>query len=308
LIISCPESHEAYENDRCKRFGHEAHPRGAFLPKVAARLVLRVELCHLQDAGRKGEPVSTVAIAKGSQAIFVAPPNAGGTPAVISSTVTLTPAAGATPIAGTYTLTLTLKNAANPNGFTGSHTYTVTATSGVQVVVVSVTVNVPTGKFGTFAVTGTTSVTFTDGVASAIGDTCATIVETASASAKLGISKDSVKIVKRYESVNMDIRIKNNGESDADLTVEAIPVVLGVAGKSGNLLAAVEKGSMTSHGEKVVMHEQRTILSGDADTFPFAVPADGEIGSSSEYVFRITGTLDGEAIDVCVGTGYSIKG
>jgi hypothetical protein len=86
-----------------------------------------------------------------------------------------------------------------------------------------------------------------------------------------------------------------------------IPVVFGGESPRGELASVTRPWGFVNHGEKVVMQEQRTIPSGDADTFPFSVLADGEIGSSSEYVFRITGTLDGEAIDVCVGTGYSIK-
>ena len=251
--------------------------------------------------------MSTVTVAKGSQNVFVAAPNTAGTAVPITSVVTLTPASGQSSVAGTYTLTMVLKNAANPNGFTGSNTYSVTASSGVQAINVTVTTTVPAGKYGTFAATATTTVSFTDGSVVGTGDTCATLVAKESASSKLGITKDSVKTVRRNELVNMDIEIKNNGQSDAELTIEVVPVVLEGGSMPEKLADVVETWGFTNHREKIVMQAQGTIEPGNATAFPFSVLADGEIGSSAEYIFRITGTLDGEEIDACVGTGYSIK-
>jgi hypothetical protein len=140
-----------------------------------------------------------------------------------------------------------------------------------------------------------------------IGDTCATIVAKDSAFSNLKITKDSVKTVRRFDLVNMDIGIKNDGQSDAELTIEAVPVVIEGGTKSEESADVLETWGFVKNREKIVMKAQGTIKPGQATAFPFSVSADGEIGSSSEYIFRITGTLDGEAIDACVGTGYSIK-
>ena len=250
--------------------------------------------------------MSTVSVAKGMPSIVVAPPNASGTPVTVTSQVTLTPAAGQSSVAGTYTLTMFLKNAANPNGFSGSKTYNVVASSGIQAINVAVTATVPAGKYGTFAVTATTTVSFTDGNVVGSGDTCATVVAKDSATARLCITKDSVKTVRRHDLVNLDIEIKNNGHSDAQLTVEVAPVVLDGESMPEKLADVVETWGFTHHREKIVMQARETIEPGNATAFPFTVLADGEIGSSAEYIFRITGTLDGEVIDACVGTGFSI--
>jgi hypothetical protein len=182
----------------------------------------------------------------------------------------------------------------------------VVASSGIQAINVAVTATVPAGKYGTFTVTATTTVTFTDGNVVGNGDTCATVVAKDSATARLCITKDSVKTVRRDDLVNMDIEIKNNGHSDAELTIEVVPVVLDGGGMPEKLADVVETWGFTHHREKIVMQAQETIEPGNSSVFPFTVLADGEIGSSAEYIFRITGTLDGEAIDACVGTGYSI--
>lgn len=250
--------------------------------------------------------MSTVAIAKGSQNAFVSPPNSTGTPVTINSAVTLTATAGQTASGGTRTLNMVLRNAANPNGFSGSNTYSVAAVGGVQVINVSVTVTVPVGKYGTFAVVATSTVSFTDGPASGSGDTCVTVVENGKAASKLGITMDSVKTVRRHDLVNMDVEIRNNGQSDADLTVDVFPVVFRSERTPGKVASVAERWGFANHGDEIVAQAKRVIKSGGAETFPFSVLADGPIGSSSEHVFRITGNLDGEDIDVCVGTGYSI--
>lgn len=252
----------------------------------------------------------TVTLAKGCQSYFVAPPNYSGTKVTINSAVTATAASGGQVYGGLfhpYMLTLTLSNAANPAGFSGSNTYFLNSATGTQSKGVAVDVTVGAGKYGTFNVTGSTTVDFSGGSVTGKGDTLVSVVEPKSAASKLKITKESVKVAKHHDSVNLDIKIKNKGNSDANLTVTMVAMPQG--GKRAPARAARVGKSFRSHAQfgRFMTQTRKSVAPGEEEIFSFSDTADGSVGSSVEYAYHITGTLDRESIDIWVGTGCAVS-
>lgn len=230
----------------------------------------------------------TLTLAKACQSVFVGlsgVPTTVTIPCVVTSTgngeSVIAPAPGSPynvllKVVKSGTTTPVYTNAGNTTG-----NYSLSGAGTQTSNTIPVKVVIPQNIFGTFTVTGSTAVNFTNGPAPATGDTAFTVPDDTKLESKIVVTVlEPIHGVKKNHAHVTNILVENNSAYDATLDVTAN----GQGHQQGLTIPAGGKRPVNAH----------------------SVTAQGSVGDSAEFVFKLKGTHGAAQVEFSVGSAYYI--